>query len=223
VPVSISNGLNYAVNVKLQADPSGGITVRGPPHVVTVPPLQQDIVKIAVAATTVGSTALRIRLLTPQGVPFSAPSTVTIQATHYGTLALVIMAAALGVFVLTAVARGFRRRAVGRGGGRGARHQDGDGDGPGGEATAERDAEPEPQSSGGQGPQDATGRPDWPNEPEEADNVVADGFTADRVSDGADRHGSGRASDQAGHEASGHDAAEGTDDYAWAPGRADRR
>ena len=223
VPVSISNGLNYAVNVKLQADPSGGITVRGPPHVVTVPPLQQDIVKIAVAATTVGSTALRIRLLTPQGVPFSAPSTVTIQATHYGTLALVIMAAALGVFVLTAVARGFRRRAVRRGGGRGARQQDGDGDGPGGETAEQRDAEPEPQSSGGPGPQDAAGRPDWRNEPEEADNVVADGFTADHVSDGAGRHGSGRASDQAGHEASGHDAAEGTDDYAWAPGRADRR
>jgi hypothetical protein len=220
VPVSISNGLNYAVNVKLQADPSGGITVRGPPHVVTVPPGQQSIVKIAVTATIVGSSALRIRLLTPQGVPFSAPTTVTIQATHYGTLALVIIAAALGVFVLTAVARGFRRA-------RRARQQDTDGDGPGdgpGDAAAEpRDAEPEPQSTGGPGPQDAAGRPDWCNEPEEADNVVADGFTADHASDGAGRHGSGRASGQAGQEASGHDAAEGTDDYAWAPGRADRR
>jgi Family of unknown function (DUF6049) len=193
VPVSISNGLNYAVNVKLEADPSGGMIVRGPPHVVTVPPGQQDIVKISVAATTVGSTVLRIRLLTPQGAPFSSAATVTIQATHYGTLALVIMAAALSVLVLTAVARGFRRR----GGGRGARQQDGDGDGPGdGEP---REAEHEPHDSGEPGQWEATGRPDWPNEPEEADNVVADSFTA------------------------GHDAAEGTDDYAWAPGRADRR
>ena len=218
VPVSISNGLNYAVNVKLQADPSGGITVRGPPHVVTVQAGQQDIVKISVAATTVGSTVLRLRLLTPQGAPFSSAATVTIQATHYGTLALVIMAAALGVLVLTAVTRGFRRRGAGRGGGRGARQ---DGGGPGGGEP--QDAGPTPQHSGGPEPQDAAGRPDWPNEPEEADNVVADGFTADHAGDGAGRHDSGRASDQAGHQASGHDAAEGTDDYAWAPGRADRR
>jgi hypothetical protein len=183
VPVSISNGLNYAVNVKLQADPSGGITVRGPPHLVTVPPGQQVIVKIAVAAATVGSTELRLRLLTPQGAPFSPAASVTIQATHYGTLALVIMAAALGVLVLTAAARGFRARR--------ARQQDGDGDGD--------------DSAGGEagGPQDDAGRPDWHNEPEEADNVVQDGLTPDH--------------------ASGHDAAEGTDDYAWAPRRADRR
>ncbi len=183
VPVSISNGLSYAVNVKLQADPSSGITVRGPPHLVTVPQGQQVIVKIAVSATTVGSTELRLRLLTPQGAPFSPAASVTIQATHYGTLALVIMAAALGVLVLTAIARGFRARR--------ARQQDGDtggSDRAGGEAG---------------GPQDDAGRPDWHNEPEEADNVVQDGFTPDH--------------------ASGHDAAEGTDDYAWAPRRADRR
>jgi hypothetical protein len=223
VPVSISNGLNYAVNVKLQADPSGGITVRGPPHVVTVPPGQQDIVKISVAATTVGSTVLRLRLLTPQGTPFSAAATVTIQATHYGTLALVIMAAALGVLVLTAVTRGFRRRGSGRGGGRGARRQDGGEDGPGGGGGRPRDAGLGPQRSDGPEPQDAAGRPDWPNEPEEADNVVADGFTADHAGDGAGRQASDRASDQADRQATGHNAAEGTDDYAWAPGRADRR
>jgi hypothetical protein len=223
VPVSISNGLNYAVNVKLQADPSGGITVRGPPHVVTVPPGQQDIVKISVAATTVGSTALRLRLLTPQGAPFSAAATVTIQATHYGTLALVIMAAALGVLVLTAVTRGLRRRGSGGGGG-GARRQDDGEDGPGGGGGDRlQDAGPEPQRSGGPEPQDAAGRPDWPNEPEEADNVVADGFTAEHAGDGVGRQASGRASDQAGSQATGHKAAEGTDDYAWAPGRADRR
>ena len=222
VPVSISNGLNYAVNVKLQADPSGGITVRGPPHVVTVPPGQQDIVKISVAATTVGSTVLRLRLLTPQGAPFSAAATVTIQATHYGTLALVIMAAALGVLVLTAVTRGLRRRGSGRGG-RGARRQDDGEDGPGGDAARPRDAEPEPQRTGGPESQDAAGQPDWPNEPEEADNVVADGFTAEHAGDGAGRQAGRRASDQADSQASGHNAAEGTDDYAWAPGRADRR
>ena len=216
VPVSISNGLNYAVNVRLQADPSGGISVVGPRHVLTVPPGQQEIVKVAVVATTVGSTTLKFRLLTPQGVPFSAQTTMTVQATHYGTLALVIIAGAFGVLLLTAVARGFGRA-------RRALRQNADDDGPGDEAAGPRDAEHEPQSSGGPGPQDAAGRPDWRNEPEEADNVVADGFTGEHTRDGASRHATGHAPDQVGHRASGHDAAEGTDDYAWAPGRTDRR
>jgi Family of unknown function (DUF6049) len=218
VPVSISNGLNYAVNVRLQADPSSsGIKVVGPSHVLTVPPLQQEIVKISVATTTVGSTTLRFRLLTPQGVPFSAQTSMTVQATHYGTLALVIMAAALGVFVLTAAARGFRRA-------RRARQQDpaGGGRGPGGRDTGPRDAEHEPQSSGAAGPQDAAGLPDWRDGREEADNVVADGFTSDDPGDGADRQASGRSGGRAGNQTGAHEAAEGTDDYAWAPGRPDR-
>jgi hypothetical protein len=37
-----------------------------------------------------------------------------VQATHYGTLALGIIAVALGVFVLTAVARAIRRGRRGR-------------------------------------------------------------------------------------------------------------
>ncbi len=216
VPVSISNGLNYAVNVKLQADPGGGITVRGPPRVVTVPPGQQDIVKVAVAATTVGSTTLRFQLLTPQGVPFSAPTTMTVQATHYGTLALVIMATALGVFVLTAATRGVRRA-------RRARRQDPAGDDRGDGEAGPGDPEHEPQSSGAPGPQDAAGWPGWRAEQEEADNVVPDGFTVGHPSDGAGRHASGHTTDRAGNQASAHEPAEGTtDDYAWTPGPADR-
>jgi hypothetical protein len=204
VAVSISNGLNYAVNVKLQADPSSGITVAGPPHAVVVPPGQQEIVKIAVTATTVGSTTLRLRLLTPQGAPFPAQTSMTVQATHYGTLALAIIAGALAVFVLTAATRAFRRAR--RGPRQAATRAD-----PGDETAAPRDAEPEPQGSGPQSQDAAAGRPDWRDEHEEADNVVADGFTT------------GHASDRAGHRAGAHDPAEETDDYAWAPGRADRR
>jgi hypothetical protein len=222
VTVTSSNGLNYAANVKLQADPSGGIHVVGPTKVVTVPPGQQQIAKIGVATTTVGSTTLRLRLLSPQGVPLSAQFTMTVQSTDYGTLALVIIAAALGVFVLTVATRWFRR-------GRRARPDDSDGPAgppPGGgsddEAAEPWDAGREPEPSAGPAPQDAAGRPDWRNEPEEADNVVADGFTGDDASDGAGRQTSGRTGDQAGNQVSAHEAAEGTDDYAWAPGRADR-
>jgi hypothetical protein len=46
----------------------------------------------------------------PRRLPLhTAPVTMTVQATHYGTLALVIIAAALGVFMLTSATRAIRR------------------------------------------------------------------------------------------------------------------
>jgi len=114
VLVSISNELGYAVSVKLQALPGTGVTAAGPQHAVEVGPGQQEIVKLAVTATSVGSTTLRLRLLTPQGMPLPGETLMTVQATHYGTLALGIIAVALGVFVLTAVARAIRRGRRGR-------------------------------------------------------------------------------------------------------------
>jgi hypothetical protein len=158
VSVSVSNGLDYAVDVKLQALPGTGVTATGPQHAVLVPPGQQEIVKLAVTATTVGSSTLRLRLLTPQGAPFPAETRMTVQATHFGTLALVIVAGALGVFVLTAAARAIRRGRRGRGGPR----QGASGADAGGEAA-------EPDAA----------------EPEEAGNVVVDGLTVGHASDPA--------------------------------------
>jgi uncharacterized protein DUF6049 len=171
VLVSVGNALPYAVKVELQADPGGGITVVGPPHVLTVPAGQQQIVKVTVAATAVGSSTLRLQLVAPDGTAFPAQKSMTVQVTHYGTLVLVIIGAALGIFVLTAATRAIRR--------------------------ARRKREPED----GAEPAD---QPGWPDKPDEADNVIADGG-------------------EAGGRASAHDPAEETDDYAWAPGRSDRR
>jgi hypothetical protein len=183
VPVSISNALSYPVHVKLQAESSRGVTDVGPPRTVTVSADNQETFRVAVAATNVGSTTLTFRLLTPDGVPFpGAQTSMTVQATNYGTLALVIIGAALGVLVLTAGARGLRRTRQRL---RPGRSDSGD------QAAGPRDTD------------DAAAEPGWRDEPDEADNVVAD----DRA---------------AGH-ASGHDPAEETDDYAWTPGRADRR
>jgi hypothetical protein len=164
VPVSISNGLNYAVHVKLQAESIGGGTVVGQTRTVIVPPGEQETVKVAVAAATVGSTTLRFRLLTPEGAPFPAQTVMTVQITQYGTLALVIIGAALGVFVLTAAARALRRarRALRAG-------PSDSGDQAGGQQDTGRD------------PRDAAAAPGWRAEPGEADNVVADGLTAGRA------------------------------------------
>jgi Family of unknown function (DUF6049) len=210
VPVSIYNRLGYAVKVMLEAVPSSGLTVKTPPSLMVIPPGQQVIKKVEVAAATVGPAKLRLRLLTPEGVPFPSQTTVILQATHYGTLALVIIGAALGVFILTAVTRAVRRR-------RAAPREGPSGSGPGPGPGPDPGSAPEPQPAG-RAPEDAGRQPraagsgardtvagehDWRDDRGKADNVVT------------------------GDPASGHpparDAAEETDDYAWAPGRADPR
>jgi Family of unknown function (DUF6049) len=141
-----------------------------------IQPGQQQEKKVEITAANVGSTTLTLRLLTSRGSPFPAQSTVIIQATHYGTLALVVIGGALGVFILTSVARGFRR---------------------GRRARRDKSSDSDP------------GDGDRPRHEEhgEADTV------------GAEAPATGRTTAHA----SDHDAAEETDDYAWAPGWADPR
>jgi Family of unknown function (DUF6049) len=210
VPVSIYNRLGYPVKVMLQAVPGSGLTVKTQPSLMVIPPGQQVIKKVEVAAATVGPAKLRLRLLTPQGVPFPAQTTVILQATHYGTLALVIIGTALGVFILTAVTRAVRRR-------RAAPREGPSGSGPGPGPDPDPGSAPQPQQAG-HAPESAGARPrgtgsgvwdaaagghDWRDDRGEADNVVT------------------------GNPASGrppaHDAGEETDDYARAPGWADPR
>jgi Family of unknown function (DUF6049) len=194
VPVSISNGLGYTVRVKLVAGPNTGITVKSQAPLLVIPPGQQQIKKVEVAAAGVGLATLRLRLATPEGAPLSAHATVYIQATHYGTLALVIIGTALGIFVLTSVTRAVRRRRKQpRGGSSGPDPDPGPDPGPA----------PAPQEAG-HAPQDtARDERDWRADRGEADNVVTGGSAS-------------------GH-APAHDAAKETDDYAWAPGWADPR
>ena len=194
VPVSIYNRLGYPVKVMLEAIPSSGLTVKTQPSLMVIPPGQQVIKKVEVAAATVGPATLRLRLLTPQGMPFPSQTTVILQATHYGTLALVIIGTALGVFILTVVTRAVRRR-------RAAPREGPSGSGPGSGPGPDPGSAPQPQPAG-RAPEGAGGH-DWRDDRGEADNVV----TGDPAS---------------GHSPA-HDAAEEIDDYAWAPGWADPR
>jgi Family of unknown function (DUF6049) len=212
VPVSITNGLGYTVRVKLEAGPSSGITVKSPPLLLVIPPGQQQIKKIEVAAATAGLATLRLRLVSPEGTPLSAQDTVYIQATHYGTLALVIIGAALAVFILTSVTRAVRRRRASRDGSAGRGPDPGPAPGPheagpapqgAGHAARDAGSGPAPQDAGSGPPDTARGEQDWSDGRGEADNVVPGGPIS-------------------GH-APAHDAAEETDDYARAPGWADPR
>jgi hypothetical protein len=173
VPVTISNGLDYPVKVRLQVGPSSGISVKSQPPTMIIQPGQQQSKKVEITASNVGSTTLTLRLLTPQGAPFPAQTTVIIQATHYGTLALVIIGAALGVFVLTSATRAFRR---------------------GRRALQDKSSDPDA----------GDGTPSRHQDQGEADTVVAE-------------------TPATGHTTASDHTAEETDDYAWAPGRADPR
>jgi hypothetical protein len=211
VPVSISNRLPYDVKVRLGVRTGSGVTVNRQ-RAVVIPAGQEEIVKLAVKATAVGSTTLRLSLLSADGTPVpGAHATMTVQATHYGTFALVIIASALAVFLLTvatrAVRRGRRGRPEGSAGQDGREEHDGPGPapdpGPGHMATGPQSPGPAPPQTGPVPDPEATDGPDRPGEPAVTDNVVP-------------------GHPDPGH-ASRHDPAEETDDYAWAPGWTDRR
>jgi hypothetical protein len=147
LPVSISNGLRYPVRVRVQVTvPSGGrITVKAPPAKLVAAGADVTL-KLHVRAATVGSTTIQLSLRTPEGAPLPGrPVALTVQATHFGTLALVIIGAALAVFAVTSA-----RRALTRG----------------------RGEQPGPDADGPA--PDGADTPDQPDGAERADNVVTD-------------------------------------------------
>ncbi len=131
VPVSISNKLNQAVTVRLHVQPpsDGRITILPFNSTVTIGPDQQKTIAVHVKAAAAGTRTLKLSLLTPSGAALPGrATTLTVEATNFGTLALVIIGIAVGVIAATAAGRAFRR---GRGGSRGGGGTGGQGGGPG--------------------------------------------------------------------------------------------
>jgi hypothetical protein len=119
VPVSVRNNLPQKVTVRLKAKPLAGENLVIAPYkeTITVPGKSQATVRIPVRASEAGSKTIELWLTTPQGaaLPGLRP-TVTVTATHFGTLAIVIITVALVVFVLSAAARAIRRGGPAEGG-----------------------------------------------------------------------------------------------------------
>jgi hypothetical protein len=112
VPVSIRNTLGQAVRVRLRVSvPSTGRVVIGNPNkLITVPGGTQKTIKVPVKAAEAGSTTLTLWLTNPNGTPLpDSTARVTVEATHFGTMAIVIIGIALAVFVITAIGRAIRR------------------------------------------------------------------------------------------------------------------
>jgi hypothetical protein len=136
LPVSIQNGLPQAIQVRLQAtEPADSrLTVSGytPKGLITVGAGQTETVRVAVHSGAVGNTTMQLRLYGKDGRPVSnGPAFLSVQSTQFGSTLLFIIFAALGVLVLTAIARAIRRglRDTPGGPGDGAAG-DGDGDNP---------------------------------------------------------------------------------------------
>jgi Family of unknown function (DUF6049) len=117
VPVSIRNGSHHAIEVRLKASVvdvpgrASQLTVGHFTSLVTVQPQQSVTVRLPVSSAPIGPTAISLSLATAEGKPLPLrPTSLTVESTRYGRTILFLIAAAIGVLVLTSVFRGIRRR-----------------------------------------------------------------------------------------------------------------
>ena len=114
LPVSVVNGLPESIRVRLQATepPDSRLTIAGqtPPGPITVGAGQTQTAKLSVRSDAIGDTTIELRLLGQDGRPLpEAAVPLSVQSTHFGSTLLILIYAALGVVVLTAIARAIRR------------------------------------------------------------------------------------------------------------------
>jgi hypothetical protein len=112
VPVSVSNGMGTAVRVVLHASAGrdGRLSIGSFDGRMTIESGQTKTIRLPLHSHSVGVTDVTLSLYSPNGTQLPKTTVrLTVQATRFGTLALVIMCVALGVFVLTSSARAIRR------------------------------------------------------------------------------------------------------------------
>jgi hypothetical protein len=114
LPVSIQNGLSVAIKVRLQAtEPANSrLTVTGytPKGLITVGAGQTETIRVSVKSGGIGNTTMDLSLYGQDGHPLpNGPAKLSVQSTQFGNTLLIIIFVALGVLVLTAIARAIRR------------------------------------------------------------------------------------------------------------------
>jgi hypothetical protein len=116
VPVSIQNGGDKAIEVRLDAsaanspDRPSQLTFGNFQNLVTVQPQQTALVKLPVSSAPIGSTVIQLGLTSKNGTPLTfADKSFTVLSTRYGRAILFLIGAAIGVLVLTSVYRAVRR------------------------------------------------------------------------------------------------------------------
>jgi hypothetical protein len=108
--VSVRNNLNVPVLVDVKATvPPGGPLSVGPVPPVSVLAGKTETVRIQVSSSDISTTTLKLQLVTRNGSPLTRQVSMSVQATRYGRALLILIAAALGVLVLTVAARRVRQ------------------------------------------------------------------------------------------------------------------
>jgi hypothetical protein len=113
-PVSVSNGLPVPVQVRVQATvPAGSsLSIGDFNPLITVQAGKTATVRVPVHSAALGSTLIHLQLVTTKGMPLPEPEanqSLSVESTAYGRTLLVLIAAALGVLLLTSVVRWTRR------------------------------------------------------------------------------------------------------------------
>ncbi|HEY6311159.1 MAG TPA: DUF6049 family protein [Streptosporangiaceae bacterium] len=118
VPVSIQNGMSRAIRVKVNVsvvnspDRTSQLSVGHFKDVIVVQPQLSPLVRLPVNSAPQGSTVIQVSLTTADGaalLPVVATKSLTVLSTRYGRAILFLIAAAIGVMILTSVYRGVRR------------------------------------------------------------------------------------------------------------------
>jgi len=115
VPVYIQNGLHQAIQVRVVAsavnapDRTSQLTIGRFQSLIVVPPGQPVTVRLPVSSAPQGSTEILLSLTSADGTPLPATAKLIVVSTRYGRAILFLIAAAIGVLVLTSAYRGVRR------------------------------------------------------------------------------------------------------------------
>ena len=116
-PVSVQNAGDLPVQVKVQASvpQNSPLTADKIDKLITVLPGKTQTVTMTLHSSAIGTSQMQLQLVTKSGYPLDWTSEqLSVQATRYGRALLVLIGAALGVLVLTSMARWIRRQKDGR-------------------------------------------------------------------------------------------------------------
>jgi hypothetical protein len=113
IPYLPAPGLAIAVRVGASAEPGSSFQVTSPAAAQVVNPGMTQSVRLRIHSTSIGTTTLRLQLLTKNGSPLTWPhasESLSVEVTRFGRLILVIIFGALGALVLATVLRLRRKR-----------------------------------------------------------------------------------------------------------------
>jgi hypothetical protein len=110
-PVSVQNSLDVPVQVRVVPSvPEGSeLSFGNFVSLVTVPAKKTSTVKVPIRSSGIDTTTMQLQLVTKNGSPLTGPTYLTVEVTRYGRALLILIGGALGVLVLTSVARWIRQ------------------------------------------------------------------------------------------------------------------